>query len=355
MDPVTHALSGATIIQAMPKAVRPAWMILWGALLAISPDLDIFFLKTPLDYITYHRGFTHSLLGAVALAMLGSLFFLGITNFKRVGHAPYLGGSGGWQFTGATVLGFIILLHHLWLDCVNSYGTQIFLPFSDYRVRLSGLFIVDPLLIIPLAVGLLWKRNNPRILVMILLWTVLYPAGAVLTRIGIEAHMRDTLPRTMLERPVENAYLTPDAFSPIHWKVLFKTPNDWLLSGYTIGQSTHPLDPSAYRVYPRPPQHIWQTAIAEDIMFREYAKFAQFPSLEELQTGPDGSTEYVFTDLRFGSTLAWVNELQNSLQKSEEKIFRIMARFNADGKLVAVRFVTGPGAGGDSGWVAPKL
>lgn len=354
MEPVTHALSGAVLVQALPKAVRPGWMLIWGALLAMSPDLDVLFVNNPLDYIVYHRGITHSLVGIVPMSMLAGILFLGgISLYRNLHDRPYSGAEGGWTLGAISTLAFLILLHHLWLDCTNSYGTQLFLPFSDYRVRLSGLFIVDPLLLIPLAIGLAWKSSASRVMTGLLIWTLVYPAGAVLTRVGLEQHLRSTLPATMLGHPVNRVFLTPDAFAPFHWKLLLDTPDVWLISGYTVAQPVSPARPTLYTALPKPPRKIWEAAISQDRAFKEYAAFAQFPALEERLPLPDGGTEYVFTDLRFGSTMDWVNDLQNLSNDSGDKAFRIMARFDQDGTLTAVRFITVPGAGGDSGWNAP--
>lgn len=354
MEPITHALSGAVLVQALPKTVRPGWMLLWGALLAMSPDLDVLFVNNPLDYITFHRGITHSFVGIVPMSMLAGLLFLGaIAMWRNRRATPALGAEGGWTLGTISTLAYIILLHHLWLDCTNSYGTQIFLPFSDYRVRLSGLFIVDPLLLIPLAIGVAWKRNASKVMAGLLIWTLIYPAAAVLTRVGLERYLHSTLPATMFGRNVSHVFLTPDAFAPFHWKLLLDTPDAWLVSGYTVAQPVSLAHATLYTVHPKPPLEIWEAAINQDRAFREYAAFAQFPALEERHALPDGGTEYVFTDLRFGSTMDWVNEVQNLSNDSGDKAFRIMARFDQAGTLTAVRFITVPGAGGDSGWNAP--
>ena len=354
MEPVTHALSGAVLVQALPGILRPRWMFVWGALVAASPDLDVFFVSTPLDYIEYHRGITHSLVGSIPMALLAGLLFLGCFGAEQaLRKKPCNGQGGGWTFGTASLLAFIILLHHLWLDCTNSYGTQLFLPFSEYRVRLSGLFIVDPLLLLPLAVGLLLRGNKSTIMCGLLIWTLLYPAGAVLTRMGLERHLSAVVPATMLGRTVNNVFLTPDAFAPFHWKMLLDTPDAWLVSGYTVGQPVSPARQTLYTAIAKPPRDVWDALIKDDLSFKVYADFAQYPALEERRLLPDGGLEYVFTDLRFGSTFDWVNTIQSRSDDMADKAFRIMARFNGEGALTAVRFVTVKGAGGDSGWNAP--
>ena len=48
---------------------------------------------------------------------------------------------------------WLCLVTHPLLDAFTVYGTQILLPFSDYPVGWSTLFIIDPLYTLPLVVG----------------------------------------------------------------------------------------------------------------------------------------------------------------------------------------------------------
>lgn len=57
-------------------------------------------------------------------------------------------------------------------------------------------------------------------------------------------------------------------------------------------------------------------------------------------------------DLRFGSTIGWVDDIQVR-RHGKPTTFRIMARVAPDGRVSAVRFITTTGAGGDSGWNPP--
>lgn len=62
MDPLTHALLGATAAHAVlvPRLGRKAWMV--GALGGLLPDADILIRSAadPLLAIEYHRHFTHA-------------------------------------------------------------------------------------------------------------------------------------------------------------------------------------------------------------------------------------------------------------------------------------------------------
>ena len=86
MEPITHALSGAVIGCALPGK-RNWWLPTWAALVAASPDMDVFFIHTPLQYIEYHRGITHSFIGGLGLAFLLALIPR-LMNRWRVPQSP---------------------------------------------------------------------------------------------------------------------------------------------------------------------------------------------------------------------------------------------------------------------------
>ena len=80
MDTLTHALSGALMARATaPKAGTPDTLPLArrvgiGFFAAAFPDLDVVTsFISPLSYIYYHRGVTHSLILLPAWAMLLAL------------------------------------------------------------------------------------------------------------------------------------------------------------------------------------------------------------------------------------------------------------------------------------------
>ena len=73
MDPITHAASGAVAMLALPRRPLTRWAVPLAALAAASPDLDLVFASTPLQFLLLHRGITHSL---AAMPVLGLLLAL---------------------------------------------------------------------------------------------------------------------------------------------------------------------------------------------------------------------------------------------------------------------------------------
>jgi inner membrane protein len=143
MDPLTHALLGATVAQATlgPRLGRKAWML--GALGGVLPDADILISSAsdPLLAIEYHRHFTHSF----AFVPIGGL----------LAAAPWLArkqNRADWRpILAAATLGYAT---HGLLDACTNYGTHLLWPFSDARAAWHWVTTIGPLLTLILLVGL---------------------------------------------------------------------------------------------------------------------------------------------------------------------------------------------------------
>ena len=234
MDPITHAASGAVAMLALRR--RPPRAVLAGALAAAAPDIDILFGNDPLTTLLLHRGITHALPAVPVFALLLALAALPLL---RGGSSEriYLSSSspGRWSFPAVWLCMVCMVLLHIWLDCVTTYGTLIFLPFSAERVRLNAVFIIDFLLTLPLL-WTVWrcrasrrrnyqdKRSALAAARLALLWVFVYPllgAGlnALHTSHVTEALRADTSRR---EAVLEEVVVLPDAFAPFFWRVIWQ-------------------------------------------------------------------------------------------------------------------------------------
>ena len=130
MDPVTHTLFGAAIGESFfaPRLGRRAVVVsAWAANL---PDIDTLVLLTgDPGAVILRRSFGHSL-------FLLPLWIAGLTwIFKRK-----------YDDLETRDLVWIIALNcagHLFFDLINSFGVQLFWPFSLMRPELAIIFIVD--------------------------------------------------------------------------------------------------------------------------------------------------------------------------------------------------------------------
>lgn len=143
MDSITQAVLGASIGQAILGKKIGAKGAILGAIVATIPDLDIMFLPlyNSVERISIHRGFSHSILFSLIGALLIAYLLTKIKWTKE------------FSFYRLAVFSWLALFTHMLLDAFTAYGTQLFLPFSNYRVSFDSVNIVDPVYTLPLLIG----------------------------------------------------------------------------------------------------------------------------------------------------------------------------------------------------------
>jgi inner membrane protein len=209
MDPVTQGVFGS--LWALPAARREQMRsaAVAGWLGGMAPDLDVLIRsgQDSLLVIEYHRHFTHSLafipLGGLAVALALWPFFRKRVSFGLL----YL-----WCFLGYASHGL--------LDACTSYGTYLFWPFSDTRVALNWISVVDPLYTVPLLMLLsagVWKKRQLAI-GLAWGWLVIYMSFAAVQNYRAEqlllswAEDRDIV--------VERAVAKPAFANLVLWRAL---------------------------------------------------------------------------------------------------------------------------------------
>lgn len=152
MEPVTHFLFGANLGRAgLNRKTALATATL--TLAAEAPDIDVVSRFWGSAFaLNHHRGFTHSFLGVplVAAAVVGLIY--GIWRLRgRRARDPNLPPRWGFLFGYACLAG----LSHILLDYTTSYGVRPFWPFSERWVSGDTVFIVEPILLGILVLGLI--------------------------------------------------------------------------------------------------------------------------------------------------------------------------------------------------------
>jgi len=139
VDPLTQGLLGASCGQALYGRVLGRDAIVWGAVVGMSPDLDVALNATgPMGEWLWHRGFTHALwFGLVLGPVLGWLLW----RWKGGRATDWIG------------LAVVALVTHPLLDVFTTYGTQLLAPFSRHRFALDAVAIIDPAYTLVLAAG----------------------------------------------------------------------------------------------------------------------------------------------------------------------------------------------------------
>lgn len=145
MDSLTQIVLGAACGEAVLGKKIGNKALLFGAIGGTIPDLDVFigrlFYSNEIQIMAFHRGFMHSFL----FAILGCFVFGWITfnlynSRKRIGTTT----QNDW-----VQLFFWSIFTHPILDSFTPYGTQLFTPFSDYRVAFNTIAVADPAYTIP--------------------------------------------------------------------------------------------------------------------------------------------------------------------------------------------------------------
>ncbi|MCC1483636.1 metal-dependent hydrolase [Winogradskyella immobilis] len=162
MDSLTQIVLGAACGEAVLGKKIGNKALLFGAVGGTLPDLDVFIgpwlYSNEIQAMAFHRGFIHSIL----FSILGAFLFGWLT------HKLYDKGKrfGTTTLKDWRLLFFWSLLTHPILDCFTPYGTQLFYPFTDYRVAFNTISVADPLYTIPFLIGLIvilfYKRQNSK-------------------------------------------------------------------------------------------------------------------------------------------------------------------------------------------------
>lgn len=144
MDSLTHAVLGAAIAEAAIGKKEGNRAVIWGAIVATLPDMDVFVARLfdPVRSLLIHRGFTHSLFFVLLMTPL-----LGVL-LKRIYR------RSGTSLRQWTIMVFLVLATHVFLDLFTTYGTGLFEPFSHYRVEWSTIGIVDFFFTVPLVMSI---------------------------------------------------------------------------------------------------------------------------------------------------------------------------------------------------------
>ena len=245
MDSLTHIILGAAVGTAVlgRKAGLRAAVI--GAACNTLPDLDVFIAQgDPVRDLTFHRAETHALfwltLATPAIAWL-------VARVNRRVDASYR----EWL-----LLVWLSLMTHPLLDAFTVYGTQLWLPFSDYPVGIGSVFIIDPLVTVPLVAGLIawlwWRQNAPdrgmRWIRAGLVASTLYLGWTVTAQTHVEGEVRRSIAATTLES--RRVLVTPAPLNSLLWRVVVMDDDGYLEgfrslfdTGARIPLVRHPSDP----------------------------------------------------------------------------------------------------------------
>lgn len=235
MDSITQAVLGASIGEAMfGKKIGNKGAIA-GAIIATIPDLDVIILPLYSDVarLSIHRGFSHSIVFSI-LAAIPIAFMLSRVKW----------GKGLPKFR-LGLFAFLTLFTHILLDAFTTYGTQLLLPFSDYRVGFDSINVVDPVYTLPMLVGLLLsltlyrhsdKRTKANTIGIVL--STLY----LLVTLGVKQQISSKFEAKMMEldKPYSQLLTVPVGIGSMTWYGVAKTDGGVWLGRYSMLEGEPP-------------------------------------------------------------------------------------------------------------------
>lgn len=220
MDSLTQAVLGATVQGALLGRWQGRRALLYGAMLGTLPDLDVV-----IDYgdavanMTYHRGFSHSLL---VLSLLAVALTLLVRRWRP---------NPAYSTRRLFLAIWLVLITHPLLDAFTSYGTQLFWPLQTPPVAWSSVFIIDPLYSVPLLVAVLvgllrGLRDRPQWLAGTALGlSSLYLASTLAGKWMAEQQVRQVLAQRDIR--AEALFSTPTPFNSLLWRVTVVDGDDY--------------------------------------------------------------------------------------------------------------------------------
>jgi len=299
MDSLTQIILGAAVGElALGKKIGNRAMI-WGGIGGTIPDLDVLAntFMTPIDALAFHRSITHSILfSVVAPVFLGWLvhqsyekkihktwpykIVIALINvvilFSLVWGINYLFRDDGtyrwWLMVITGSIGlyltwrlyqyylrkdleepkasfrewywlfFLALATHWMLDCFTAFGTQIFYPFSDYRVAFNNIAIVDPLYTVPFLICLIiasfYKRDSRTRRLFTWLGvgiSSLYMLLTIYNKIHVDNVFDHALQNRKLE--VSRCRCSPTILNNVLWSCVADSEKDFYVGQYSLFDS----------------------------------------------------------------------------------------------------------------------
>ncbi len=215
MDSLTQIVLGAAVGEVAAGRKIGNRAMLWGAIAGTIPDLDVMIGSLFMDEINglaFHRAITHSIFFAVTFSFLISYYthwlysnghhrkrgykmtatvfgvlFMVLGSVAVIIISRILGGTVAMIFSAIATLGLVsyfgarlikgylnvdqekidigywswyklffwAIFTHPLLDCFTVYGTQLFAPFSNYRVALNNISVADPSYTFPFLICLM--------------------------------------------------------------------------------------------------------------------------------------------------------------------------------------------------------
>lgn len=230
MDSITQAVLGGTIAVAVTRGKEPRKAVMWGAIIATLPDLDVLIqYDNPLDRIVAHRTWTHSWFVHTAIApVLAALFH------RTVGH---------WSMGTWWLLVWLALTTHSGIDACTVFGTDLFWPFAKSTVIGGSVFIIDPAYTIFLLfayIFALWRPQSTKLWtfsVFALAFSSAYLMWGFIVKSRLHTQAMDDLAKQGIK--TERLLVQATPFNTLLWRILVIDGESYYEGYYSVLDSTN--------------------------------------------------------------------------------------------------------------------
>jgi inner membrane protein len=300
MDPLTHTATGIFLGRAGLNRCTPLAMPIL-VLAANAPDIDIVALAGgPLNYLQYHRHWTHSLAAMPVLAVAV------VALVRLAGRKPV-------RWAAAFLAALIAVGSHLLLDYTNSYGIRLLLPFSKAWQRLDLTPVVDIWIWTAIAVAFAGPFLARLVTIEIrsgkaknahhgrgfawaaLLFLLAYNSGRAVLHARAATVLDSRLYRGA--EPVRVAALPSQ--NPLAWRGLVETGEFYAVEDVNL---TALFDPGQGQFFYKPETNPAMEAARHTETLRIFLGFSQFPlwRVTAVSDPPNGKQVDIY-DMRFGN------------------------------------------------------
>ncbi len=232
MDSITQITLGMAVGELVLGKKAGNKAILWGAVVGTIPDLDV--IVTPffneIDRLAIHRGFSHSLLFVLIFSPILGYLIHKIHKNPQINLKEWIN------------LSFWGLFTHILLDCFTTYGTQIFVPFNNYRVSWDTIFIVDPFYTVPFLICIIvlmfMKRTSPKRRILNYIGLGL-STGYLILALSVKFYVNHKFEDSLkTQNKTFYRYMTtPTPLNIILWRGVFEDENGYWTGFYSLFDS----------------------------------------------------------------------------------------------------------------------
>ncbi len=235
MDSLTQIVLGAACGEAVLGKKIGNKALLFGAIGGTIPDMDVIIgsilHKNEIDAMLFHRGFMHSIVFSVLAAFLFGWLVHKLYDTKRR--------KGTTTLKDWILLFFWSLFTHPILDCFTPYGTQLFAPFSNYRVAFNNIAVADLLYTVPFLICMLilmgYRRHHSGRRVWLKIGfglSSLYMLFTVINKLHIDHVFEASLASTNVD--YVRYSVQPSILNNILWYGIAETETDYRIGFYSL-------------------------------------------------------------------------------------------------------------------------